>query len=109
MLAMVWVVHIGSITRTSACMTARSTFSCGIAENGKATARRPARSRRIMRSPRSKTRAQRMRRAAIALENESARFCVRIERPDRPFYLGIGHLGRITLQRSVGIDVDHLL
>ena len=32
---MVWVVQIGSITRTSACITARSTFSCAIADSGR--------------------------------------------------------------------------
>src|SRR5215471_6320080 len=51
MLAMVWVVQIGSITRTSACNTARRTFSCAIADNGRTVATRPTSSRIIMESP----------------------------------------------------------
>src|SRR3954471_19053715 len=55
MLAMVCVVQIGSMTRTSACITAFSPFSCAIAENGKASAasdaQTPANIRNIIESP----------------------------------------------------------
>jgi len=51
MLAIVWVVHIGSMTRTSACMTARSTLSCATAESGAASATMAAKIRMSMLSP----------------------------------------------------------
>src|SRR6187401_1549429 len=208
MLAIVWVVQIGSITRTSACSTARSTFSCADAASGSSSATSAARTRIIMFSPSTGTlhilcdgraiytpvhnrprevdgsdadgigirspqstspgglpprneyavsrsgrvfgqkagivmRANLHHRAANtysgqwprafagesrgvrpvhcpewplgarrypqALEDESPRFRVRVERPDRALDLGIGYFGRIALQRPVRIDVDHLL
>lgn len=45
---MVWVVQIGSTTRTSACMTARKTFSCAIADSGRTSAAKPANNLTIM-------------------------------------------------------------
>src|SRR6185295_8105578 len=110
MLAMVWVVQTGSITRTSACMTARSTFSCATAVSGSSRAARAARTRIIMFSPRISTvHTLCDGHGPFILENESARFCISVERPDRPFDLGVGDLGRVALQRAAGINVDHLL
>src|SRR5882724_2885668 len=103
MLAMVWVVHIGSMTRTSACITARNTFSCAEAEKGRARAKRPAKIRYIIH------RVCEARRTLVQSEDQPARLGVRVERPDRAFDLGVGHLGRVAFQRSIGIDVDHLL
>src|SRR5438093_2966020 len=60
MLAMVCVVQIGSMTRTSACSTARRTFSWAVADSGStdsgsARASRPAISRSIVLSPEART------------------------------------------------------
>src|SRR6476646_8187761 len=55
MLAIVWVVQIGSITRTSACITARSTFSCADAVSGNSRATSAASIRTIILSPRATT------------------------------------------------------
>src|SRR6185437_6658909 len=53
MLAIVWVVQIGSITRTSACITARSTFSCADAASGSSRATSANKTRTIILSPRT--------------------------------------------------------
>src|SRR6267154_4327638 len=103
MLAIVWVVQIGSMTRTSACMTARSTFSWADAEKGRARAKRPAKIRYIIH------RVCEARRVLVQSEDQAARFGVRVERPDRALDLGVRHLCRVAFQRAAGIDIDYLL
>src|SRR5438045_953578 len=102
MLAMVWVVQIGSMTRTSACNTARNTLSWAAAESGRRRTNRPARIRYII------WRVCEARRELVQSEDQAARLGILVERPDRALDLGVGHFGRIALQRPVGIDIDHL-
>src|SRR3569833_4150096 len=109
MLAIVWVVQTGSITRTSACITARSTFSCADAVSGSSSAARTARTRTIIAIPTNRGALPMRLRCGYALENEAPGFRILVEWPDRTLDLGVGDLRRIALQWAVGIDVDHLL
>src|SRR5258708_27756385 len=112
MLAMVCVVRTGSMTRTSACIPARRTFSWAIAVSGSRSASRPAKNR-IIAGLSDQNNALSMRSSLAScpamLKNQAARLGVGVERPDRALDLAVGNLAVVARQRSARIDVDHLL